>query len=67
MRNKNTFRLVEWYMKKRMNIVGNVNGSYKAPKIDLFEIAEQREVDQQPVKTVSSIFWKRYCNKSEYF
>lgn len=25
-----------------MNIVGNVNGSYKAPKIDLFEIAEQR-------------------------
>ena len=54
-------------MKKRMTIVGNVNGSYKAPKIDLFEIAEQREVDQQPVKTVSSIFWKRYCNKSEYF
>lgn len=50
-----------------MNIVGNVNGSYKEPKIDLFEIAEQREVDQQPVKTVSSIFWKRYCNKSEYF
>ena len=33
-----------------MNIVGNVNGSYKAPKIDLFEIAEQRGVDQQPVK-----------------
>ena len=41
-----------------MNIVGNVNGSYKAPKIDLFEIAEQRGVDQQPVKTVSSIFGK---------
>lgn len=41
-----------------MNIVGNVNGSYKAPKIDLFEIAEQRGVDQQPVKAVSSIFGK---------
>ena len=41
-----------------MNIVGNVNGSYKVPKIDLFEIAEQRGVDSQPVKTVSSIFGK---------
>ena len=41
-----------------MNIVGNVNGSYKAPKIDLLEIAEQRGVDQQPVKAVSSIFGK---------
>lgn len=38
-----------------MNIVGNVNGSYNPPKIDLFEIAKQRGVEQQPVKNVSSI------------
>lgn len=41
-----------------MNIVGNINGGYKAPQIDLFEIAKKRGVEQQPVKTVSSILGK---------
>ena len=38
-----------------MNIVGNVNGSYKASQIDLFEIAKKRGIEEQPIKTVSSI------------
>ena len=38
-----------------MNIVGNVNGSYKANQIDLFEIAKKRGIEQGPVKTVSSL------------
>lgn len=38
-----------------VNIVGNVNGSYKASQIDLFEIAKKRGIEQQPIKTVSSI------------
>lgn len=38
-----------------MNIVGNVNGSYKAPQIDLFEIAKTRGIEQTPVKTVASL------------
>lgn len=38
-----------------MNIVGNVNGSYKANQIDLFEIAKKRGIEQGPIKTVSSL------------
>ena len=40
-----------------MNIVGNVNGSYKANQIDLFEIAKKRGIEQGPVKNGFIITW----------
>lgn len=47
----------------RMNIVGNVNGSYKANQIDLFEIAKKRGIEQGPVKTVSSLLGEEVALK----
>ncbi len=38
-----------------MNIVGNVNGSYQTPRIDLFELAKKQEKSQPVVANASTI------------
>lgn len=38
-----------------INMVGNTNGSYKIPRIDLFELAKQKETAPEKITTVADL------------